>query len=333
MKRREIVRIFGGVVIAGIFQPRESVAHVIGHHHHWHPPILPHVRPRPQHPAPVQVSSVEVAVKINGRLATTTMTMVLHNPGNRQQESEVIIPVSSKAMIRSFGLEGAQGKFSAKLIPRDEARKIYDEIVRRSLDPALLEFAGSGLVKSSVFPVPAHGSSKIRLVYEEMLEIDGDRIDYTLMRTESPEYKVPWNVSVDWTIKGGIAGVYSPSHHLDERRVGGNRIKLRNHGAMQSGSFLLSATQRKSDRATASIMAYTDRKLGQDAGYFLLLLSPPAIKNQEVVKREVTLVIDKSGSMAGEKMDQALKAASQIIEGLDDGEYFNIIVYNEAVES
>lgn len=334
MKRRDVVRIFGGTVIAGALNPQELLAHGAAHgvsHHHWHPPILPHVRPRPHHPQPVQVSSIDVVVKIVGRLATTTMTMVLHNPGHRQQESEVIIPVSTKAVIRQFGLEGAQGKFPAKLIPRDEARRIYDEIVRRSLDPALLEFAGSGLVKSSVFPVPAGGSSRIRLVYEEMLEIDGDRIDYALMRSESPQYQVPWSVSIDWTIPKGIAGVYSPSHDLNERRIGPKRIKLSNQGKMQAGTLMLSATRRKADRATASLMAYPDHKK-RGGGYFLLLLSPPPMDRERSISREVTLVIDKSGSMAGEKMDQVLKAASQILEGLDDGDYFNMIVYNEAVE-
>ncbi|MBT8045441.1 MAG: VWA domain-containing protein, partial [Verrucomicrobiae bacterium] len=277
-------------------------------------------------------------MRMIGRVATTTMTMVLHNPGSRQQESVVIIPVSAQATIRRFGLEGAQGKFSAKLVPRDEARKIYDEIVRRSLDPALLEFAGSGLVKSSVFPVPARGSAKIRLTYEEILKIDGDRIDYTLLRTESPQYDVPWSVSVDWTINGGIAGVYSPSHNTEDRRVGPNRIKLSTRGKMQSGPFRLSATQRKNNRATASIMAYPEAQkavggIKVQAGYFLMLLTPPSIKDKKPVLREVSLVIDKSGSMAGEKIEQALKAATQVIEGLNDGEAFNIIVYNESVES
>ncbi len=138
MKRREIVRIFGGTVIAGALSPQEIFAH--GGRHpvhvppgHWHPPIMPHVRPRPHHPAPVQVSSVDVSVRVIGRVATTTMTMVLHNPGARQQESEVIIPVSASAAIREFGLEGAHGKFPAKLIPRDEARKIYDEDTSKPL--------------------------------------------------------------------------------------------------------------------------------------------------------------------------------------------------------
>ncbi|HUG61144.1 MAG TPA: VWA domain-containing protein, partial [Methylomirabilota bacterium] len=50
------------------------------------------------------------------------------------------------------------------------------------------------------------------------------------------------------------------------------------------------------------------------------------------LQREVTLVIDRSGSMAGEKLDQARAAALQVLEGLGPDEQFNIIVYNEAVE-
>src|SRR4029079_18901368 len=68
-------------------------------------------------------------------------------------------------------------------------------------------------------------------------------------------------------------------------------------------------------------------------GYFLLLAAPPVrSKSEPVQKREVTLVIDRSGSMAGEKLDQVRAAASQVVEGLSDGESFNIIVYNESVE-
>ena len=331
MKRREIVRIFGGAVVTGAILPRQLLAHqrvnpIPGH---WHPPITPHIRHIPHRIMPVEVSGVDVSVKITDRLAVTTMTMSLYNPGHRQQESEVIIPVPVNAAINEFGLEGAQGKFPGKLIPRDEARKIYDEIVRRSLDPGLLEFAGHGMVKSSVFPVPARGTSRVRLIYEQMLEVDGDRIDYALPRTEAPTHQVPWTVRLDWKIKGGMAGVYSPSHDMSEERMGGGRIKLKNRGKMQPGAFLLSATRRKPNKATASLMAYPEAK---GRGHFLLLLSPPAVGNKESVTREVSIVIDKSGSMAGEKIEQALKSASQVIEGLDDGEAFNVIVYNEAVE-
>lgn len=332
MNRRDAVKIFGGSIIAYTLAPETAQAHTTRHHPHWHPPILPFVPPRPSITQPVVVSAIDVSVKINDRHATTTMTLSLHNPERQQQESVVIIPVSHQASIRQFGLEGAHGKFPAKLIPRDEARKIYDDIVRRSLDPALLEFAGSGLVKSSVFPVPAGGQARVRLVYEEMLETDNGRSDYQLLRSESPGHTVPWNVRIDWSLSQPIAAIYSPSHDFKQKRINHKRIQLQSHQTMQPGPVRVSATRQEPDHASASLVSYPDAPNKHRSGFFLMLLTPPAAKIKKVVNREVTLVIDKSGSMAGEKMDQALNSARQVIEGLHDNESFNIIVYNEAVE-
>ncbi|MFH0939159.1 MAG: VWA domain-containing protein [Planctomycetota bacterium] len=50
------------------------------------------------------------------------------------------------------------------------------------------------------------------------------------------------------------------------------------------------------------------------------------------MKREVTLVLDRSGSMKGEKIKQVREAAKQIIAGLKPEETFNIIIYNESVD-
>ena len=103
---------------------------------------------------------------------------------------------------------------------------------------------------------------------------------------------------------------------MNEERVGSKRIKLTNAGKMQPGSLLLSATRKKSDHATASVMAYPDARLGKDSGYFLLLLSPPEPKEKKVVKREVSVVIDKSGSMAGERIARAFEAVVLLTEVL-----------------
>ena len=75
-------------------------------------------------------------------------------------------------------------------------------------------------------------------------------------------------------------------------------------------------------------MAYPDPKVG--GGYFLVLVAPPAPKAAEVtpIRREVTIVLDRSGSMAGEKLEQVRMASLQVLEGLNDGESFNIIAYN-----
>ena len=294
-----------------------------------HPWLIPHVR-RVSTSGPVEVVHVEADVSIRSQVATTTLVLTFKNPGHRPQEGQAIVPVPGAASLKSFSMEGASEKIEAKLLPRKEARKIYDQIVSQLKDPALLEFAGLGAVKTSVFPVPSGKEMKLRLVYEELLLQDGDRIDYVLPRTQSISYRTPWKVTLDWQDSGGIRTVYSPSHEIDWKRRNGKRISLGLGGSMSPGPLRVSILRRKDSKAVASILSHST---GKDEGYFLMLLSPPEKnENSAKLKREVTVVIDRSGSMAGEKMRQTISAAAQIVGGLEDGEKFNIITYNESVE-
>jgi len=291
--------------------------------------VIPHVRRIPSS-GPVEVVHVEADVSIRNQIATTTMVLTFKNPGHRPQEGQAIVPVPGGASLKSFSMEGASHKIEAKLLPRKEARKIYDQIVSQLKDPALLEFAGLGAVKTSVFPVPAGKELKLRLVYEELLLKDGDRVDYVLPRTQSISYRTPWKVSLDWQDAAGIRTVYSPSHEVDWKRKNGRRIHLDLGGVMSPGSLRISILRRRESKAVASILSHTAEG---DEGYFLMLLSPPERnKKTPKLKREVSIVIDRSGSMAGEKMRQTISAAAQIVGGLEDGEKFNLITYNESVE-
>jgi len=171
----------------------------------------------------------------------------------------------------------------------------------------------------------------VRLAYHHLLEADGDRVDYVLPRSESLDVKVPWDVTVEIATKAPIATVYSPSHELTVTRQRPNRLSVRVRDAGAPGPFRLSYLLQRNG-LTASLFAYPDPKIG--GGYFLLVAGLPATPPQgaTTVKREVTLAIDRSGSMAGEKMDQVRAAALQVIEGLADGEAFNIVDYSHAVD-
>lgn len=333
MKRSTFLR--NAVLVGGgslIWVPKAS-AHGPAHHHH-HDHWMPHVRPRPmpvpQPVGPVEVRAIKAAVEINDQIAQTTLTISFFNPAGQQQEGQVLLPVPSGAVLKSFSMEGTNVEFKAKILPKEEARKIYDQIVARSKDPAILEFAGFGAVDSSVFPIPARSECKLRLVYEELLPTDVDRIDYVLPRSESLDYRVHWDINVTWALKGGIATAYSPSHEISPQKEGkGLRLKL--VGKVSPGPFRLSVLRKKKKEAVASFLTHPDE--AGDGGYFLLLMAPPARDdNAPKLNREVTVVVDRSGSMAGEKLDQARSAALQVVEGLEEGEFFNLIIYNEAVE-
>jgi Ca-activated chloride channel family protein len=274
-------------------------------------------------------------VVIREQVATTMMEIRLRNPATARQEAELLVPVPDRAVIRGFSFQGPGAEPSARLLPRDEAKAIYDRIVAQARDPALLEFAGFNLVRSSVFPVEAGGTQAVRLTYEHLLPATGDRVDYVLPRSESLEYKVPWKIAVQISASGPIAAVYSPSHLLRTSRPRPNAatVALADPASTAPGPFRLSFLRERGDVA-ASLFAYPDPKVG--GGYFLLLAGLPsraAKPDPAALRREVTLVIDRSGSMRGEKLAQVREAALQVLAGLDDGEAFNVILYNEAVDS
>ena len=281
----------------------------------------------------VRITAVEVGVVVMEQAARTTIDVSMRNDDGAQQEAELLLPVPGGAVIRRFAFEGEAAEPTARLLPKLEAESTYHRIVAQVRDPALLEFVGTDLVRSSVFPVPAGGTQKVRLTYDHLLPRDGDRVDYVLPRSESVLYDVPWTIAVRIQAAHPISTLYSPSHDIETVRASDQRISARLTGdtTTEPGPFRLSYLL-EGDGVTASLFAYPDA--GGDSGSFLLLAGLPTARPDAravTVPRELTLVLDRSGSMAGDKIEQARRAALQVLQGLDDGESFNVLVYSDQV--
>lgn len=286
------------------------------------------------------LTAADARIDIKNQVATTTLTLSLTNPTNTVQQAEILMPIPEGVVVRSLQYDGVGPEPMAAVLPKDEARRIYDEIVRRMRDPALVEFAGTNVIRTSAFPIPPNTTQKLSLTFEQVLVADGTRVDYWLPRSDSLAASgVKW--SIEGTISGdrSIASIYSPSHEIQTRRTRQDGFSFRVIGASEAdverGSFRLSYLMTPpKDGLSWTMLAYPDSRVGKDGtgGYFMLMAAlPPAKKDEAPVKREVTLVIDRSGSMRGEKMEQAKVAALQVLEGLEKGEAFNIIDYSDSI--
>src|SRR5688572_25122626 len=133
--------------------------------HPWphHPP--PRIRPPqvvpPQATAPLELSYTKVDAKIKDQIATTTFDQEFYNPNSRQLEGTFLFPVPKGAHINKFSMEINGKQVEAELLAADKARGIYEDIVRKLKDPALLEFAGRDLFKVRIFPIEPHGRKRI----------------------------------------------------------------------------------------------------------------------------------------------------------------------------
>lgn len=288
-------------------------------------------------PAPgsrVRVERVAAEVRLDaGAAATTSLAITLANDSPRQTEAQLLLPVPDGAAVSAFSLDGVDhnGEPSVRLVPREDAERLYREIVRKMVDPGLLEFAGHALLRSSVFPVPAHGQATFRVTYTHVLEAAAGRTEYVLPRSESLEASgTEWSITVETPEALAASRLYSPTHEI---AVEGRKITVQD--PRTPGPFRLGILD-AGDAPALTVYGYPDPAAGPDAGYFLAVFAPEAARDAgeaSAVRREVTLVIDRSGSMNGRKFEQAIAAAEQVIAGLADGERFNIIDYSDTIET
>lgn len=279
---------------------------------------------------PVEVKSVDARVLILGETARTTLAVTLFNPSARMARCELAVPVPADAAISAFQLDGLEGDPPARLLPRDEARKAFEEIVRRMIDPGLLEFAGSGLIRSSVFPVPPNGEQTFRITYEHPVRGVGDEIGYTLPRSGAMGAGPDWTVEVRIEASSPIVSVFSPSHAIEFAIDQDGAATLKGATLREPGPFRFVALRKRSaseNGPSMSLFTYPDPE-SVDAGFFMLVMAAGGREpGAATLPREVTIVLDRSGSMQGEKFEQATRAALQVIRALAPEERFRIIDY------
>jgi len=214
--------------------------------------------------------------------------------------------------------------------------RCYEEIVRTKRDPALLEYMGRGMFRTSVFPIPAGAERKVTLRYTQLCRRDREVVEFaypfaTQKFTAKPIQRLALNLQI--SSRDAIKSVYSPSHDATIQKSGDRdvTVKLEQRDVVPTSDFRLLYTL--ADGAIgATVLSY--RPSDSEDGYFLLLASPqvkrPDAKPQP---KTVLFVLDRSGSMSGKKIEQAKKSLVFVLNNLRDDDTFNIIVYDDRVES
>ena len=294
--------------------------------------ILP-PRPVPTF-APLEVSYTKADVKIKDQFATTKVEQEFYNPNPRRLEGTFLFPVPKGAQLDKFTMNINGKPVEAELLNADKARAIYEDIVRRQRDPALLEYAGQALFKVRIFPIEPHERKKITLSYSQLLKSDAGLVSYTLpLNTEKFTAKPLRSVSVKLELesKRALKSIYSPTHKVEVKREGAHKATLgfEANDVRPDGDFQVFYTQ---DDADLGVNLLTYKPAGED-GYFLLLASPGVeTKNAKVMPKDVVFVLDTSGSMAGAKLAQAKKALAFCVENLNDGDRFELLRFATEVE-
>jgi Ca-activated chloride channel family protein len=145
-------------------------------------PIVCDVRPCRPIPRPVPipnvlpVKSIKLDTKITGDVATTHVEQIFQNNTQYTLEGTYFFPIPETASIVEFAIWENGKRLAGEVRSREEARRIYDEIVRRQRDPGLLEYAGKDLFQASIFPIPPMSDKKLELTYTQILKADSGTV-------------------------------------------------------------------------------------------------------------------------------------------------------------
>lgn len=284
--------------------------------------------------APLEVSSHHVEVKINDQIATTSVEQEFYNPNNQRLEGIYLFPVPKGAHIDKFSMEIGGKMVDAELLDADKARQIYEDIVRKMRDPALLEYAGRDVFKVRIFPIEPLARKQVKITYTELLRSDSGTVTYTYpLSTEkySAQPIKSLSVKVELTTDKPLSSIYSPSHKVEIKRDGANRAIVGYEATNEKPDtdFQL-VYSRDTQDIGVSLMSYKTE--GED-GSFLLLAAPTInTKNDSPAPKDVVFVVDTSGSMAGEKLNQAKKALKFCVENLNATDRFEIVRFSTEAE-
>ncbi len=278
-----------------------------------------------------------VTVNIEDTHATTHVDQAFYNPHPFDVTAHYLFPVPPDAMVTGFTatLDGV-----AQTVTRQNAATtnamLYDLIATRH-DPSLFQYADWETLVFEI-TVPAGNTRTMKLDYDEVLAPAGGMAHYRyILSTEryTSDLLEEVSVTVNLSSSKGLGTVYSSSHqviveHADQGRA---TVTWKAEYVRPTEDFHLFFSPAEGGFGSGLL---TGRQPGLGAGsrdHFLFLFAPEAIVAESTaLPKDIVFVIDRSGSMSGEKIVQARDALTFILDQLNVNDRFSIVGFDDRLD-
>jgi Ca-activated chloride channel family protein len=140
---------------------------------------------------PMTVHSLRIDIHIAAAVSRTTLIVTFENPHDRDLEGELTFPLPDGAALCGYGLDIDGEMVDASLVEKQKARVVFEEEVRKGVDPGLLEQVRGNQFRTRIWPLPARGRRSVMVEYVSALDTrDGNSVYDLPLRFEPPQRDV-----------------------------------------------------------------------------------------------------------------------------------------------
>jgi Ca-activated chloride channel family protein len=316
------------------------------------------------HPAALELRRHNVRAEVHEQVAVVIVEHEFYNPGSNTVEGAFLFPLPPQAQVSRFAMHAEGKEMAGELLSAEEARRIYENIVRQHLDPALLEMADYRTFRARVFPIPPRAARLLTLRYDATLPREGNTVTFQYpmqghLSQRNAGGPRPWplpqpdprpmppessqrpertpsqqsTIQIELRAETGLRNLYSPSHRVEVKQSNDRRASVSfEAGDVSEGKDFLLYYALDANEIGATLL--THRPETGKPGYFMLLLSPQIeAQAQQIAAKDLVLVLDTSGSMAGEKITQAKAALRYCLQRLGERDRFGLVTFSSEARS
>ncbi len=255
------------------------------------PSILVRRRTEDTSSVPLRLSSLGMDVKVVGSIATTTMTLTFYNDVDRDLEGQLVFPLGEGQSISYFAMEINGEMREASIVEKAEGRRVFETIVRRNIDPGLLEWTQGNNFRARIFPIPANGYKKIVIAYDQELIPTGRSFIYMqpmLFQGALDKFELRCEVQN-----------FAPVPHVfgDQRQT----LEFKSWqdswvAEMEETNFIASRDIAFEVPLPANLQQAFAEPIAGDSSWFWLAITPPVSEKEKVMPSRIALFWDVSSS-------------------------------------
>ncbi len=271
--------------------------------------------------------SETLRVRIDDGHATASYTHVFQNGSKQRLEGNYRLLVGQGATATGFAYYNGEAKIVGEIFERQAAQQVYDALTGLKRDPGLLEPSGEGGFSFHVFPIEPGEKKRVEVTTSRWLPRRGSLVEYRA-RLNRPD------ADVTLVVKDarGVMKLESPSHDIGSDRGfdGSWNVHLLRSKGTEADEVVL---RYETDEAPLVLHASLHHDLGETAFFTATLAAPMREGSHTRSRNDVTLVLDRSGSMEGASIESARAAAKAIVMRLEPTDCVNVIAFDNDVSS